>query len=249
LSGAGYDIVVTKLNATGTALIGSKKVGGSGDDGVNIAVARNGASSLQQNYGDDGRSEVILDGAGNVYVASCSRSGNFPTTTGSYQPSFGGGSQDGVLLKFDATVTNLLFATYLGGDKNDAAYVLALGPNGNIYVGGGTESDAASFLPGTKAGTIGTTIGGTIDGFVAEMTNNGASVIRSTYIGTGGIDQVFGVQFDRNGFLYIMGQTTGSWQRINIPDTNTVPEGSQFISKLHTYLSGLVYSFLFVTMY
>ena len=32
----GYDIVVTKFNATGTALIGSIKVGGSGDDGVNI---------------------------------------------------------------------------------------------------------------------------------------------------------------------------------------------------------------------
>ena len=34
--GGAYDIVVTKLNASGTALIGSKKIGGSGDDGVNI---------------------------------------------------------------------------------------------------------------------------------------------------------------------------------------------------------------------
>ncbi|MEJ0102639.1 MAG: hypothetical protein WDO19_08830 [Bacteroidota bacterium] len=26
------------------------------------------------NYGDDGRSEVILDAAGNIYVASCTQS-------------------------------------------------------------------------------------------------------------------------------------------------------------------------------
>ena len=71
-SSGGFDIVVTKLNATGTALIGSKKIGGSGDDGVNISSTRQ-LSSLQRNYGDDGRSEVILDGAGNIYVASCSQ--------------------------------------------------------------------------------------------------------------------------------------------------------------------------------
>ena len=41
-SGGGYDIVVTKLNAAGTALIGSKKIGGTGDDGVNITANRSG---------------------------------------------------------------------------------------------------------------------------------------------------------------------------------------------------------------
>ena len=39
-------------------------------------------SSLQQNYGDNGRSEVILDGGGNIYVASCTRSSG---TTGVFQ--------------------------------------------------------------------------------------------------------------------------------------------------------------------
>lgn len=253
LSGSGYDIVITKLNTTGSALIGSKKIGGDSDDGVNITVARNGASSLQQNYGDDGRSEVLLDGAGNIYVASCSRSSNFPTTPGSYQPIFGGGSQDGVLLKFDPTVTNRIFATYLGGDRDDAAYVLAFGPNGNIYVAGGTQSDETKFLPGTQGGTIGprnninASNQPTIDGFVAEITNNGATVVRSTFLGTSGIDQVFGIQFDRNGFPYVMGQTTGSWPRINIPATNTTATGAQFISKLRPDLSGFVYSLSFGT--
>ena len=97
-SGGSYDIVVTKLNAAGTALIGSRRIGGGGADGVNITATRSGTSSLQQNYGDDGRSEVILDAAGNVYVASSTQSASlnnaatkFPTTAGAFQPDFGGG--------------------------------------------------------------------------------------------------------------------------------------------------------------
>src|SRR4030095_15646282 len=105
------DIVVTKFNATGTALIGSKKIGGAGDDGVNIATES--FSSLQQNYGDNGRSEVIVDGGGNIYVASCTRSTNFPKTGNAFQQN-PGGAQDAVVLKFDPSVS-LSFASYLGG--------------------------------------------------------------------------------------------------------------------------------------
>ncbi|MGB5027006.1 MAG: SBBP repeat-containing protein, partial [Chitinophagaceae bacterium] len=96
LAGSGYDIVVTKLNAAGSALIGSRKIGGTGNDGVNITSNRGSATSLQRNYGDDGRSEVILDGSGNIYVASSTQSNNFPGTAGFFQPTFGGGTQDGI---------------------------------------------------------------------------------------------------------------------------------------------------------
>src|SRR6185503_19555232 len=110
-AGGGYAIIVTKLNAAGSALIGSKKIGGSGDDGVNIAM--DSYSSLQQNYGDNGRSEVIVDGSNNIYVASCTRSTDFPVTAGAFQM-IAGGAQDGVVLKFNPTVSALSFASYLG---------------------------------------------------------------------------------------------------------------------------------------
>jgi gliding motility-associated-like protein len=244
-SSLGFDIVITKLNATGTALIGSRKIGGTGDDGVNISSSR-GLQSLQRNYGDDGRSEVILDGAGNVYVASSTQSSNFPGTAGFFQPGSGGG-QDGIVLKLSPNLNTIFFASYLGGDKNDAAYVLSLAPNGDIYVGGGTES--SNFLPGTHTGTLGTTLQGTIDGFVAIINNSGTAVIRSTYIGTGGIDQVFGIQFDNKGFPYIMGQTTGTWTVVNnLPGTPPIYNnagGKQFIGKLRPDLSAYVYSTMF----
>ena len=49
-----------------------------GNDGVNISDSR-APVSLQQNYGDDGRSEVILDG-GNILVASCTQSSDNTNT-------------------------------------------------------------------------------------------------------------------------------------------------------------------------
>jgi gliding motility-associated-like protein len=248
LAGSGYDIVVTKLNAAGSALIGSKKIGGSSNDGVNITIDNNGASSLQHNYGDGSRSEVIIDGANNIYVASSTQSTDFPVTPGAFQTQFSNnavhtGLQDGVVLKFPPDVSSLSFASYLGGNNNDAAYVLSLDPAGNIFVAGGTESTAN--FPGNHAGTVGTSLAGGIDGFVAEISNNGSSIIRSTFIGTGSYDQVYGIQFDRKGFPYVMGQTTGAWPVINAPYSE--PNSKQFIAKLQPDLSAYIYSTTFGT--
>lgn len=238
--GGSYDIAVTKLNAAGSALIGSKRIGGTFDDGVNINSTHSGVLSLQQNYGDDGRTEVILDGSGNIYVASCTQSGNFPATGGSFQTS-NGGQQDGVVLKLDPNVNGLSFASYLGGSADDAAYVLSLAPNGNIYVGGGT---ASSDFPGNHAGTIGTSYqGGVADGFLAVINNSGTSIIRSTFLGTSATDQVFGVQFDRLGFPYVMGQTRGTWPIINAVFNNG--SSPQFVAKLQPDLSAYIYSTTF----
>lgn len=238
--GGSYDIVVTKLNATGAALIGSKRIGGTGEDGVNITASRSGASSLQQNYGDDGRSEVILDGGGNIYVASCSRSTDFPTTAGAFQTGFGGGNQDGIVLKMNPNVSSLTFASYLGGNADDAAYVLSLAANGNIYVGGGT---ASTNFPGNTAGTIGPSNNGGIDGFVSIISNNGNSILQSTYLGTSATDQVFGIKFDKFGIPYVTGQTRGTWPIVNaIFNNGSAP---QFIAKLQPDLSAFIYSTTF----
>jgi hypothetical protein len=85
------------LNAAGSQLIGSKRIGGDEDDGANINPYGGGPSSLQQNYGDEARSEVMLDGAGNVYLASCTRSTNFPMLNAFQNTNRG--SQDGIFSK------------------------------------------------------------------------------------------------------------------------------------------------------
>ena len=234
----GFDIIITKLNAAGNGLIGSKRIGGSGDDGANITNYGGGPNSLQRNYGDEARSEVILDNAGNIYLASCTRSTNFPTVS-AFQAS-NAGLQDAVVLKLPPDLSTLSFSSYLGGSGNDAAYVLSINPvNGNLYVAGGTESDNFS---GNHAGTIGAASFGGIDGFVAIISGN--SLIKSTYLGTPAIDQVYGIQFDKNGFPYVMGQTTGNWP--HTPNAVYYDNGAkQFIAKLQPDLSGYVYSTTF----
>jgi gliding motility-associated-like protein len=251
LAGTDYDIIVCKLNANGTALLGSRKIGGSGMDGVNIATAR-ALNSLQRNYGDDGRSEVILDGNGNVVVVSQTQSGGgnggtgkFPVTAGAFQTSFGGGVQDAVVMKWSSDLSNLIFASFLGGSANDAGYSIAINPSDqSIYVAGGTES--SNLIPaGQTATVIGTRSFGDIDGYVANINTSGSSIIKLSYIGTTGKDQVYGIKFDGSGFPYIMGQTTGTWAPFNANFSNA--NGKQFIAKLKPDLSAFVYSTCFGT--
>jgi gliding motility-associated-like protein len=238
-AGGDWDIVVTKLDANGQ-MVGSKRIGGTNSDGVNISESRT-LSSLQQNYGDDGRSEVILDGD-NILVASCTQSVNFPAANGFQGANAGGqNGQDGVFFKLSGDVSTLLYSTYLGGKGNDAAYVLSLSPlTGDIYIGGGTESVD---FPGSGNGGVQPGPIGGIDGFVTRLTNGGA-MIRTIYVGTSNIDQVYGVQFDKFGFPYIMGQTSGNWAPLNAAWSQP---GGQFIAKLEPDLSRYVYRTTFGT--
>lgn len=239
------DIIVTKLNSTGSSIIGSIKIGGSGEDGMNIRDRESApdlrALSLNRNYGDDARSEVILDGANNIYVASCTRSTDFPTTSGAFQerPL---GQQDAVVLKIDPTASSVLWSTLLGGSGDDAAYVLTIGANNNLYVAGGTSS--TDFKGISASGVVGSKYsGGDCDGFIVEMTTDGNVVNRGTYLGTGAADQIYGIQTDKNGNIYVMGTTEGNWQHINTVFVND--KGKQFISKLKPDLSDFIYSTMF----
>lgn len=243
----GYDIVITKFNAAGSALIGSAAIGGSSDDGVNIRKkfdTPDGAETTRRNYGDDARSEVILDGSNNIFVASSTQSSNFPTAGSGIQTTFGGGKQDGVVLKFNANLSARIFSTFFGGAGSDACFVLSINPlTGNLYVAGGTSS---TDLPGNKAGTINPAYqGGEVDGFVTMMDPNGSAIIKTSYLGTGGNDLVYGVQFDKFGFPYVTGTTSGTWPVLNAAFSNG--GGKQFISKLQSDLSAFVYSTVFGT--
>ena len=67
--GTDGDAFVTKLNATGTAIIYSTFLGGTAND-----------------YG----ASIAVEGSGDAYVTGVTYSTNFPTTTGAYQSSLGG---------------------------------------------------------------------------------------------------------------------------------------------------------------
>lgn len=247
----GYDIFLTKLNSSGTAILGSRRIGGNGVDGINILpkTQGNGAISVRRNYGDDARCEVILDNDNNIYLASCTQSVNFPTTVNAFQQANGstssGRNQDAVLIKTTPDIGAILFSSFLGGNGDDAAFVLALHPKSkNIYVGGSTGS--VNF-PGRNNGpAINLNYqGGECDGFVSIISNDGSTLIQSTYIGTAGNDMLYGLSIDQSGFPYITGTTTGSFPVINAAFSQG--GGKQFVSKLKADLSGYEYSTNFGT--
>jgi len=248
-NGGGFDLFIVKFNSSGTALIGSKRIGGKGDDGVNFMpkyvinnISQEGAHDLRLNYGDDGRGEVTLDGAGNIYVAACTQSDDFPVTGGAFQQKTGGG-QDGILIKAAPDLGSILFSSYIGGSGSDAAFVLSLDPLDNtIWVGGGTLS---SNFPGTtNAPVISANNSGGADGFIAVVSNDGSQLLKSSYFGTAFTDMIYGLEFDKNGFPYIMGTTDGVIPVVNSPFNGggNQANGKQFITKLKPDLSGIVYS-------
>jgi len=238
------DMFVAKFNPDGTALLGCMLIGGTKDDCVNIRdqhrANQENAESLIRNYGDDSRSEVVLDGANNIYVAASTISGDWPTRGPVFQTALAG-AQDGVVLKIDPACANVLWSTYLGGTANDGAFVLK--PDfisGNLYVGGATESND---FPGTTAGVLQSSPQGGIDGWISIISPDGRNLLRTSYLGTTGSESIYGIQIDKKGFPYVMGTTTGSWPVT--PGVYSNAGSKQFVSKLQPDLSAYIYSTVF----
>ena len=249
--GGQWDIFLTKFTPDGGGLLASIKIGGANDDGVNErdkeAISGVAQTPIRRNYGDDARSEVIVDAVGNIYLGTCTQSNdtssaNLLSTPGAFQTRFSGGLQDGLLVKTDLRL-NILFSSYLGGSGDDAAFVLTLSPTTNdIYVGGATTS---SNLPGTS-GQVGPIIasnfqGGICDGYVAMVSNDGSTLKKTVYVGGTGNDMLYGLQVDKFGYPYVMGTTTQSFPIVNAAFIAQA-QGKQFISKLKPDLSGVEYS-------
>ncbi|MBK8148619.1 MAG: SBBP repeat-containing protein [Acidobacteria bacterium] len=116
-NGGGGDAFVTKLNATGSALLYSSFVGGTGFDG--------GAS-------------LAIDANSNVYLGGSTNSSNFPTTTGAFDVTLNGGL-DAFVAKLNTVTPFLFYATYIGGTGEDSSDDLKVDASGNVYIAGTTQ--------------------------------------------------------------------------------------------------------------
>jgi len=113
-----YDSFVTRLNATGAALVYSTYLGGSG--------------------WDECRS-IALDSSGNAFVTGRTNSMNFNVTSGAYNRSFSG-LWDVFATEVDVTGHRLLYSTYIGGAGIDQGSGVALDASANLYLVGDTQS-------------------------------------------------------------------------------------------------------------
>ncbi|TAH31429.1 MAG: PKD domain-containing protein [Cytophagales bacterium] len=230
----GSDIFIAKLSFGGNQLRGATFVGGNGNDGL-----KNLTTTSIDNYGDEFRGEVIVDALDNIIIASTTTSTNFPVLNG-YQSNLRG-TQDGILLKFNTNLTQMIWGTYLGGSNFDAIYGLKINTLGNIYITGVTRSnDLRSGLNVSIPPAFKTTIGGIEDGFLAEITANGV-MKQITYIGTTAADQTFFVDFDVDDSPIVLGQTTGAYP-ISSSTIYRNANSGQFIHKFSADLQTSIFS-------
>lgn len=178
---------------------------------------------------------IVVDATGNSYLAGSTPATNFPITAGVVQ-SQSGGAWDALIAKLDPTGSDILYATYLGGDAYDTADGIALDSNGNVIVAGSTSS--ADF-PVSRA--FQSTLLGERDAFVSKLDPTGAQLLYSSYLGGSGPDWATGIAVDTNGRVLVTGETDSS----NFPTTNGAfqqayggGDADAFIAKLDVTKSG-----------
>jgi len=116
-------LFVAKLSSDGKSLLAATYFGGSGTESI---------------------SKIVLDAAGNVYIAGTTASVDFPTTPGAYQRTLGAsppigldyckGGTDGFAAKFDPALKSVLFSTLVGTPAAERTDDFAIGPDGSLYV-------------------------------------------------------------------------------------------------------------------
>jgi len=143
------------------------------------------------------------DARGNLYVSGWTNSQADIAGAG-HQLTYGGGTYDAFLIKFDAA-GNRRWATYYGGTGTDYGYACAVSSTGDaVYLAGVTSSSTAGSI--ATAGAHQLTSGGGNDGYLARFDSTGVRQW-GTYYGGSGSDQLYSCTVDGNGNPYIAGYT------------------------------------------
>lgn len=237
----GSDIIVCKLSADGTQLLGSTYIGGSENDGMNTTSNTTCGLITKYNYADEMRGEILLDSS-NVYVATCTRSADFPVSAAAFQQTIGGGGLDGVVIKLNGDLSGLLWSSYLGGDGSDAIYSVNIDNNHNLYLAGGTSSSNFPVI-GPVVDSVFT--GNRTDGFITHIQGDGQAIITSTYWGSDEYDQNYFTALDNSGNVVVFGQTEKYDTTFIINAAFNTPGSGQFITKFTPQLDSVIWSTVF----
>ena len=193
--------------------------------------------------GEETGHSIAVDGSGNIYVAgntststysasSCTvpSDNGFPkcTTASSFNNSgsYGGGSSDGFIAKFDAGGA-LTWSTFYGKSADDYINDIAVDVNNDLLLTGKTAS-TTGFTASSGVTYNQTIIGGAYDAFITRFSSSGAHTW-CTYFGGSGDDEGISVATDNNNHIFIGGSTASSTPACS---TNTclckVPATGQF---------------------
>ena len=198
-------------------------------------VGRNGSllvhSTLLGGGGSELGAAVAVDRSGHAYVTGSTFSSDFPTRTGAFDTTFGGG-EDVFVTKMSRDTSTLVYSSFLGGSFDDAAHGLAVDAAGHAALTGRTQSDE---FP-TTAGAFDTTLD-FIDAFVTRFSRDGSTVAYSSFLGGAAFDDGFAIALEPRGHVSVTGGTPSS----DFPTTETAFDttygggfSDAFVTKLDT---------------
>jgi hypothetical protein len=217
-NGGGSDAFVAELNSTGSSLVYSTYLGGSGDDsGTGIAV----------------------DSSDNAYVTGSTLSPNFPTLNPVQATN--AGASDAFITKLNFGGTALVYSTYLGGTKADVGQSIKVDSSGNAYIAGYTFSSdfpLANPVQGSNTGSV--------NAFVTEIDAAGATLPFSTYLGGSSDDRALGLALDGSGNVYIAGssQSTDFPTTTGVLQGTNQGQSDVFVAKLNPSGPSVTYATL-----
>jgi hypothetical protein len=195
---------------------------------------------------DDFASSVAVDDDDTVLLAGKTSSPGWPTTVGAYDRTFNGGSievGDSFVMRLSADGNTMLWSTLLGGGLDEYAQAMAIAPDGAVTVAGWTSS--VDFP--TTAGVFGPTLSGTSDGFVATLSSDGSSLLRSTFLGGSFDENATAMQIEADGTVNVAGTTLSA----NFPVTPDAVQttyagggfyGDGFVARLDDELTGVLWA-------
>lgn len=228
----GTDVFLAILDSKGETLVGSTFIGGTENDGIMEKF-----KPLTKNYGDQFRGEVNIDSEDNIYVASNTSSPDFLIKDGPINV-YGGGDNDGVVMKFNPDLSDLYWSTYAGGNGMDALFAIKVDLDGNVFAAGGSNSTDFPTTEGSHKPEK--PIASDVDGVIVKIAGDGSVILEGTYVGTTNYDQVYFLELDSSNQVYVLGQTQGQYPVIG--DVYSNANGGQFIHKLGNELDSTYFS-------
>lgn len=215
------DITVSRLSATGSSLVWSTFLGGSGQDFL---------------------PRIAEDPTGGFVVTGTTGSMNFPTTPGAFDTISNNLDYNAFVTRFDDAGSTVLYSTFLGGGGDEEARDVSVSATGVITVCGNTRSSDFPATPGAYDATY----SWNDDCFVARIAPGGAALSWATLIGGSNADRLNGMHVNDDGTVVVAGltdspafpTTAGAFDR-----TFSGP-GDGFVLKLNATGAALVFSTL-----
>jgi hypothetical protein len=257
-AGHGGTVFVTEFNPSGTALIYSTYLGGSGIGAYTTSFGQYGP------FGDNGVA-IAIDADGNAYLTGNTYSKDFPVTTGALQvvnKSAPNSSPSAFVAKLSSGGDSLLYSTYLGGTVSPLCYSyiypaeqggqsITVDKDGNAYVSGATTAADFPVTPGAFRTKYQASALVAPNGFVSKLNPTGTALVYSTYLGGSGSgaecyvegDEAYAITIDTLGDAYVAGSTVSSDFPVTTGALKTANTGGNaFVTKLNPTGSAEIYS-------